>query len=256
MLQAILLATLTGLSASATAVEDVIASDRPGFADGADVVGRSRIQVEAGIQRDTNRAGEDPERRTFLPTLLRAGLTEASEVRLESDLYAWMRHPEGPRSEAYAPMSFGFKYRFREAANGQPALAAIVRATPPSGSKTLRSHRTTGDVRIAADLELSEKWSVNPNVGFALEEDDEGRRFRTASIAGTLAYKPTRTLELFVDSAVKTPETKGRRSSLVSDGGIAYLLSRDVQVDMSIGRRGRGTTAPRSFLAAGMSVRF
>lgn len=242
-------------AANAQTDEDYISADRPGFAESSEVVGRGRVQVETGVQRETRKAGEDPGRNVFLPTLLRRGLSESWEARFESDLYAWMRS-DGARTEALAPASVGFKYQFIESEQGRPSVGAIVRISPASGSKALRTRRTTGDIRLAADWDSRPQWSLNPNVGLAIEEDQEGRHFGATLLAATLAYMLRRRLEVFVDSALQKPEARGGRSSLIYDAGMAYLVSRDAQLDISAGARNRGTNPPRSIVGAGVSVRF
>lgn len=229
---------------------DAIESDRPGLADGSAVVASGRIQLETGLQRDVSRAGDDPQRRTVLPTLLRVGFSERLEGRLESDVHAWLREPGGGRTQAYAPFSVGFKRRFAE------SLAAIVRVSPASGADAERTRHTTGDVRLASDWELSERWSLNPNIGLAIDEDDAGRRFTARSVAATLAYRPADRVELFADFAAQSPEEKGGGTGAVCDAGVAYRVSPNVQVDASLGRRCAGSAAPRGFVAAGLSVRF
>ena len=242
--------------AHAQSGDDSIKSDRPGIADSSEVIGARRFQIETGVTREAHGRGEDPERKIFLPTLVRLGITDRFEVRFETDLYAWMRGPDGEPSEAFAPASLGFKYQFMEAEGMRPSLGVIARASPPSGTRSLRSRHTTWDVRLAADWELGEQWSLNPNIGVGTDEDGEGERFTTRLFATTLAYRPVRTLELFLDAAAQRPEAPGGRSAVIYDAGLAYLLRRDVQVDFSVGVRGSGSTPPRSFVSAGLSVRF
>jgi outer membrane putative beta-barrel porin/alpha-amylase len=231
-------------------------SDRPGVADGSEAVGKGRMQVETGMQREWRKPGDEPRRETFLPTLLRIGLAEDWEARLESDVYSWMQQADGTRAEAWTPFSLGFKYHFLEAQGARPSVGAIVRLAPPSGSNSLRTRHTVGDVRLAVDWELTSRWSLNPNIGFGFDEDDEGRRFSTRLLATTLAYRPMPNLELSIDVAAQSPEAHAGRSAVLSSASLAYMLKRDFQVDLTLGGRSAGSTPPHRFLAAGFSVRF
>lgn len=251
------LAFWLGAGGAAAGEEDYINADRPGLADGSAVVGEGRVQVETGLQRDSRRDGTEPVRSTFIPTLLRIGLSESLEARVEGELYVWERRSGAPRAEGAAPLAIGAKYRLREAAGpGQGALGAIVRVSPPSGSKGERTQRTTGDLRLAADWELESGWSFNPNLGAAVHADGDGRRFGAALAALTIGYSPARRLNLFVDAAWQSREAKEGGSGAIYDAGAVYLLGRDVQLDVSAGARGRGRSFPRRFVAAGISVRF
>jgi len=244
------------LAAAPSHAEQEFNSDRPGVADGSDVVGGRLVQIETGFQREWRKAGDDPRRETFFPTLLRIGLADDWEARFESDLYSWMRQADGTRAEAWAPFSVGFKYHFLEAQGAIPSVGAIVRLVPPSGSNSLRTRHATGDLRLAADWELTEKWSLNPNLGFGTDEDDEGRRFSTRLFAMTVGYKPVPSLELSLDVSGQSPEAHGGRTAVLYAASAAYMLKRDLQVDLTLGARGAGDTPPRRLLAAGFSWRF
>src|SRR5687767_7411867 len=76
------------LATAAGAAEQEFNSDRPGLADGPDTVGRGRMQLETAFQRDRRRGDDEPRRELFFPTLLRIGLGDDTEARLESDLYS------------------------------------------------------------------------------------------------------------------------------------------------------------------------
>jgi hypothetical protein len=252
----LLLALALAMPCYAKQGDEDIESERPGFADSSKALPRGRMQLEAGFQREKRRTDEDPRRQTILPTLVRIGVADKWEARIESELYAWMRQPDGTRQEAWAPFALGFKRQFREAEGGRPSLGLIARLSPPSGSNRLRTRHTTGDVHLAAEWELGSHWSVNPNIGFGWDEDDEGRRFSTRLAAMTLAYKPAQRLELFVDFFVQDPEAHGAGSGVIYDAGFTYPVSRNFQMDFSVGVRGSGSELPRRFLAAGFSMRF
>ena len=230
-------------------------SDRPGIADGAETVGRGRVQLEAGFQHDRRKPGDEPRRELFFPTLVRIGIADEWEARLESDVYAWRRDSEGERAEGWAPFALGVKHQFREGDDGGPSLGVLASLSPPSGSRALRQRRTTGEVRLLAEWEIGERWSLNPNIGLGYEESDEGERFSTRLLAATLAYRPQSRLELALDVGAQRPETPGGRTAVLSSASVAYRIGRDLQVDFALGGRSSGSTPPRRFVGAGFSVR-
>jgi len=240
--------------------DDDINPDRPGIADGSQVIGPGRFQVEAGLQAEFRRDGDARERTLFLPTLLRLGIDEAWELRLETSGYVWDR-VQGPgsaaaTSEGASPVSLGVKYHFLDSAGPQrPSMGVILRVFPASGSGPFRTEHTTADLRLVADWDLAPKWSLNPNVGVALYESG-GRTFEAALVAATLGYNPTPALNLFVDTGVQSPEARRGRTSVIFDAGAAYVIGHDLQVDVSVGAGAAGETPPHPFVSAGISKRF
>jgi hypothetical protein len=262
LLPAFMTMALLQLASTALAQEaDYINPDRPGIADGSKVVGAGRFQVESGIQHEYRRDGSLSDRRLFVPTLLRMGIGERWEVRIESNAYTWKRVSDpgngDMRSEGLAPASLGMKYQFRGADDPrQPSLGAIMRIFPASGSGEFRSRHTTGDFRLAADWDFASNWSLNPNLGVAVYEDDQNQIFTAGLFAVTLNYNPSKTLNFFVDTGMQSRERKNGKSAIVFDAGVAYLITRDIQLDFSVGAGTAGTTPPRTFVALGISKRF
>lgn len=64
--------------------DDYINPDRPGIADGSNVVGGEHFQVETGIQQELRNGGHD--RTRLVPTLLRLGIDDNWELRAESNV--------------------------------------------------------------------------------------------------------------------------------------------------------------------------
>lgn len=100
------------------------------------------------------------------------------------------------------------------------------------------------------------QWSLNPNVGVAIYEDDARRLYTAGLFAATLNYNPSKSLNFFIDTGLQSPETKHGRTAAVVDIGAAYVIGRDIQLDFSAGSRVAGKTPPRPFLSAGISKRF
>lgn len=63
--------------------DDYINPDRPGIADGSKVLSAGQFQIEAGLQREDHGSGQVSDQRLFIPTLLRFGLDNRWEVRVE-----------------------------------------------------------------------------------------------------------------------------------------------------------------------------
>lgn len=103
---------------------------------------------------------------------------------------------------------------------------------------------------------MADQWSLNPNVGVALYEDGSNRTYATRLAAMTLNFNPSKKLNLFIDTGIQSQEEKDGKASVVLDAGGAYIIGRDIQVDMSIGKGIAGRTPPHPFVALGFSERF
>lgn len=250
-----------GTGVALAQAEEPINPDRPGIADGSKVVGDGRLQLEAGVQKEFRRAAGVSDHRVMVPLLLRAGVGADWEFRLETNSYVFQSSRDDfgavVREEGGAPVALGAKYRIMDATDGSlPSLGVIAKLLPPSGSGSFRSRRTSGELRLAADWDFAQNWSLNPNVGVGSFEDEEGRTFFARTFAATLNYNPTASLNLFVDAGLQSREKKGGRASVIVDAGTAYLLTSHMQLDLSVGKGIRGNASPRAFVSAGISTRF
>jgi hypothetical protein len=251
---------MLGLSSPAFADDDAN-PDRPGIADGSSVVGAGRFQVESGLQREWRSDGDARERLTYVPTLLRFGIDDHWEGRIEGNAFGWQKQSDPLNGVSHSagamPVSVGVKYNFLASDDsGKPGVGAIVRVFPHSGSETFGTHRLTGDVRLVADFALTPTLSLNPNIGVAREEDVEGRQYNTGLLAATLGYAASRQLNVFVDTGMQSREQRHGGAQVIVDTGVAYMLTSDVQLDASVGRGVHGATPPRVYASAGVSVRF
>jgi len=209
--------------------DDLIDADRPGIADGSRSVKKGHFQIEFGYERDDASA----DRTYLLPALLRYGVTDALELRLESGTYE--HNSEG---SGWDTMSLGFKDHFYERDN--LSLGVIGRWFIPGGSGEFESRRGYGDVRLTADMQFGERWSMNPNAGVTLG---------TATGALTVQYNLTPKSNVFVDGSVQ-------KSLFIVDTGAGWIVGNNSQLDVSLGWGAHGADAPRVFWAAGVSHRF
>jgi hypothetical protein len=77
-----------------------------------------------------------------------------------------------------------------------------------------------------------------------------------AAGASFLFLRHGKVLNFFIDSGIQSLETSHGRTSIIFDAGAAYVIGRDIQLDVSVGAGAAGTTAPRSFWSVGISKRF
>lgn len=240
---------------------DLINPDRPGIADGSRVIASGQWQFEVGLQNELRRP--EPGTRTatmFAPTLIRFGIAERLEARVETNSIASTRTSGSgvpvTRATGYSPVSIGAKYQiFDSGGEGRRSFGLIARLFPPTGSSEFRNTRYTGDIRLAADWDFAPKLSLNPNLGVGNQEGDRGRTFPAALGALTLNYLPTDRINPFVDVGTQDPEAPNGATAIVVDTGLAYIIGRDVQLDVSAGRGVRGSSSPRPFVAFGLSLR-
>lgn len=201
------------------------------------------IQVESGVQWESRPS----DRVWFLPTLFRIGLLDRLEARVESNTWTAEAN-RGQQEYGIAPISIG------AAVVLHPGYGVIARIFPAWGSGDFHASRVTGDLRLAMDFELPKALSLNPNVGVASYETEDGRFF-TGLVALTLSYEPTPKVAWFVDTGIQMPEDAQGGSAAIVDGGAAVFLGRNAQLDISAGTGIHGNTPPHPFVSVGFALR-
>jgi len=242
--------------------DDLINPDRPGIADGSTVIGGKKIQIEGGVQLEFRRQDNTTEHTQFVPLLLRIGISKNWEARIEGNSFDHESDRDAAgmtqRSSGLAPFSVGIKYHITDSEGvTHPSLGTIVRIFPAWGEGGFRSHHVQGDWRIAADWDFAPKLklSLNPNIGVGVYEDNKGKVYTAGLLACTLGYQPTKKLNPFIDFAMTAPEEKAGRTAVIVDGGVAYVVGSNVELDASLGTGTHGNTPPHPFLLFGVSFR-
>jgi hypothetical protein len=213
--------------------DDLINADRPGIADGSTTVGAHTFQIEIGAERDDRSTDHD----VLVPTLLRYGLSSNFELRIESSVYQ--------RIEGWAPVSLGAKYHFED----KPSLGLIGRVF------FINTEDVTGDLRLANDFQVGDRWAFNPNIGLAISSGN-GEHFLSGLAALTAQYNIAPTANVFADGGLTYPEERHGSAALLLDVGGAWIFRPDMQLDASVGWGAHGSTVPSVFWSAGISRRF
>ncbi len=249
----------SGLGQTPAPAVDLINADRPGLADGSNVIGFKRYQIEFGGQWERHDSAGTTDRRFFVPALMRYGLSDRWELRLETSAAYAVATVNGQRTVGGAPTSIGAKFHFQDGDGPRhPSYGAIVRISPASGSGIFGANRTQVDLRFAADWDLVKGglWSLNPNIGIASYDGGDGTSFLAGLYALTVNYNPSSHLNFFIDAGMQTPEQKNGLTGLTIDAGVALIIGENLQLDLSAGQGVKGQTTPRPFIGFGISRRF
>ncbi|BDT58485.1 hypothetical protein MasN3_19790 [Massilia varians] len=253
---AILTAAVALCAASAQA-QDKIESDRPDFVESSKVVGKGRFQFEAGLLVERERNAGTRERTLSTPTLLRFGIADTLELRVETD-GRMNRHSteEGRRTTAagYGDTALGLSWHVLDGGEGRPSMAVLVSAEFDSGSRAFRGDGVRPALRVVGEWELSKEMTLGVMPGIGVERD-EGGRYRYGMLGVALEKEFGQRWSGFAEVAlphIARSRHGGTEASF--DIGAAYLLSKDVQLDAMLSR-GLNSRTPDVAFTVGLSIR-
>ena len=238
---------LIALGTASAQTPDLV-TDRPDQTESAAAVPRGLVQVETGylFSRDD---GVD----TFEApgTLVRIGLGARTELRIG---HAGVIG--SARSHGAGDSEVGAKVNLIAASDGwTPELAIIGGLSLPTGDEPFSSDGVDPSLRVAFAHELSPRLSLGYNLG-ATWESSPGQADREASLLYSLVLGigVTERLGTFLE-VFGGRRTAGHAATDVSvDGGLTFLLTETLQLDLSVGRRLHGQAAD-TFFGTGLSFR-
>lgn len=251
------------LAAAAAGDDDTISPDRPSVAESSRVVGKGRFQIETGIQWDRQRSDDVHERTLTTPTLLRIGLGERAELRIETDGRTIV-HDSDPASgehtvtAGYADTSLGVKWHLADQQEGQigkPSLGLLLHADLPSGSRHFRGRGVRPSLRLAADWELPKGYELTVMPGVGVDSDERGARYRYGVLAVELDKAFSDRVHGFAElAAPRIARADHGGTQAVFDAGLTWLVDKDVQLDAAL-MRGLNRRTPDLSLTFGLSLR-
>lgn len=254
---AILAATIFPLCVAGAHAQDDIESDRPDFVESSKVVGKGRFQLETGplFERDRSEAGR--ERTLSTPTLLRFGVADTVELRVETD-GRMVRHvsEDGRRTTetGYADTALGVSWHALDAGAGRPSVGVLLFAELDSGSRAFRGEGVRPSLRVVGEWELPNEVTLGVMPGIGVERDENGR-YRYGMLGIVAEKEFGERWRGFVEVALPHI-ARGRHGGTEAsfDVGAAYLLSKDVQLDAMLSR-GLNSRTPDMAFTIGLSIR-
>lgn len=252
-LAALVACCLSSLAIPAAASDEPIATDRPDFVESSNVVGKGRLQVESSVAFDRN--GPDGSRETFrsTPTLVRFGVTDTLELRVESDGALHQRTNGIGTERGYADASLGLKWHAMDGEGSRPSVGILLHADLSTGSEAFREEGTRPSARVVAEWELPDDFSFGLMPGIGYEKHDGGKVFGILGVVAGKAWNDR--LRSFVEVSsphIASSANGGTEASLTV--GAAYLLKKNIQIDTALSR-GLNSRTPDFSLTFGLSFK-
>lgn len=241
--------------------DDSIATDRPDFVESSDVVGKGRVQIETSLAWERDRQGGLKTRTASTPTLLRVGVADTWELRFETDGRLRVCKEDGgvaTRERGWSDLAVGVKWHQRDGDEETltPGLAWLLHVDVDSGSGASRGQGLRPSLRMVAEWALPGGWSAGVMPGLYRDRDQQGRHFTGAILAAVVGKSLTERLRGFVEVSGQQLASSRRGGSVVTfDTGLAYLLDRNLQVDVALSR-GINKNAPDLSWTIGLSGRY
>jgi hypothetical protein len=256
-------AALLAAAAATAHAADAISTDRPDFVESSDVVGRGRVQVEIGLLRERAAAGGVESRVVTTPTLLRVGVSDSVELRLETDGHANATVQDTATQatqtlHGWSDLSLGAKWHVRDGdeSRGTPSVAWLLHVDVDSGSAPLRGQGLRPSLRGVAEWDLPHELSLGVMAGALLDRNAEGHRYASGILAVTFGQAWTPDWHTFLEVAGQQLASRRNGGSVVTfDAGVAWVVTSDVQLDLSAAR-GLTSESPDLQWGVGLSIRF
>lgn len=240
--------------------QEPISADRPDFVESSEVIGKGRIQIETSFLTERERNDEERQRSLSMPTLLRVGLSEALELRIESDgrtVQHTTQQATGERTTTagYADTAFGLLWHAADARGMRPSVGVLASAELPTGSKRLRGEGVRPSLRVVGEWDLPGEMGLGLMPGIGVERSGETGRHTYGIFGAVLAKEFNPRLRGLVQLAMPQIARSRHGGTEASLGvGAAYLISNDCQID-TLFSRGLNHRRPYASWTVGLSFR-
>lgn len=240
--------------------KDEMVTDRPDVSESSEVVGKGRYQIETSVVSARDDAAGTRVRTLSTPTLLRIGINERFEFRVETEGYTRLRADgaEPLRASGMADTALGIKWHMQDGDDDDfvPSVAWLLHADLATGAKAFRGQGVRPSLRMVAEWELPQGWSVGAMPGVFSDRNEAGERYTAGLLALVLGKDFTPQWRGFVEYSADQIAAARHGGTVTSwDVGVAYVVNKDVQLDLSL-TRGISRSAVDANWGVGLSVRY
>jgi hypothetical protein len=228
-----------------------VSPDRPDFTNGTGIVPLGHVQVEGGMT--LTRSGSEREV-SVGEVLVRIPFATHAEVRVGIPSYLATRGGAGERVTGADDLFLETKVRLVE--GERTALAVMLNASLPTGSRAVAELRFQPSATLAMDLALADTVGLGLNLG-ATRASADGQRFTQVCASSSFGFDVSSRVGAFGEVyALNRTEPRGRVQRF-ADAGLSYRVTRRTVVDVRIGTGlGNGVHGPDYFVGFGLTRLF
>jgi len=226
--------------------QDMI-TDRPDFTESAVVVQSRMVQIESGTEyKDLKTLAE----LSYPNTLARIGIGYNLEIRL--GLPVWTNVTINDKSKSHLnDLILEAKYQITNDDAALP-MAVLLVSTLPTGDDEVSAGGTEVGIKFATDYDINDRLGLSINLGVISVVAGNEREIQSlASLSFGIGINDR--LGAYVEAYAEIPQNEVWQP--VIDGGFAYLVIREAQLDLYIGK-GLNDHAADLIVGAGFSFRF
>ncbi len=209
-----------------------IATDRPDFVESSATVGAGAFQLETSVSYGRTGSGADRAASWSTPTLLRLGVGDVWELRVESA--GWVHDASAAGQGAgsgLADAAVGAKWHVAPQRGASPATAVLVHADLPSGATALQGDGVRPSLRAVAEWELPAGVALGVMPGIALRRVS-GESFAAGVLGVVVGKALSSSVRTFAEVSfhqLAAAEHGGNAGTF--NAGLALLLTEFVQLD-------------------------
>lgn len=247
---------LLALPASAGNTEDeAIATDRPDFVESAQVVGKGRVQLETSWEGSRAREDGRRVRERATPSLLRIGVAEDWELRVETDGRMRLNVQGSAPVAGWADSAIGLKWHVADGEGSRPDVALLLHLDLDSGSGPWRGDGRRPSLRVTAEWEGEGGLGLGCMAGLVREREG-GASYLSGLYGVVLGKTLSPQWRGFVELAQEQIALSRRGLTQASlDLGLAYQPHKDVQLDTAL-KYGLNRNTPDLRWTVGLSLRY
>lgn len=237
--------------------DDTIDPDRPDVASSTKTVRPGRVQLEGGLLFERTRgAGEPTERRFSVESMLRIGVTERLEVRVEGEPIVRLRGAEDATD--VGDLTLSAKWRFLEPPDDSawPALALNPFVKLPTAPEPIGTGKADFGVLLLASFELPGQCALDLNAGVAaIGQTRPSGYLLQALTAASVSRELGRRVSAFAEVFYGSRDERDGRDMVGIGTGVVWKVLPNLALDAAVGTSLYGRL-PDVFVRAGGSIRF